>query len=105
MQNAPDCQDLVTTQQDNGKTCRDVFAKVKPSVRVPQAVCRFPTGRCGAPALTRDNGGTRWVPTTARPCRDVLVLPVSIGRRIRVPHYSSYRSDAERLVSTPSCPE
>jgi len=31
MQNASECQDAVTTRQDQGQTCRDVFANVKPS--------------------------------------------------------------------------
>ena len=35
MQNAPECQDPVTTRQDRGQTCWDVFAKVKPSLMCP----------------------------------------------------------------------
>jgi hypothetical protein len=31
MQNAPECQDPVTTRQDRGQTCRDVFASMKSS--------------------------------------------------------------------------
>lgn len=32
MQNAPECQDPVTTRQDEGQTCWDVFAALKPSL-------------------------------------------------------------------------
>ena len=34
MQNAPECQDPVTTRQDESQTCSDVSLKVKSSLRV-----------------------------------------------------------------------
>lgn len=41
MQNAAECQDPVTTRQDQGQTCWDVFVEVKPSL-----VCPVATTRC-----------------------------------------------------------
>jgi hypothetical protein len=36
MQNASECQDAVTTRQNHGQTCRDVFTRGKPSLRDSQ---------------------------------------------------------------------
>jgi hypothetical protein len=35
MHNASECQDAVTTRQDHGQTCQDVFAEVNSSLYVP----------------------------------------------------------------------
>jgi hypothetical protein len=104
MQNAPECQDLVTTRQDNGKTCRDVFANVKPSFVSRRLCVSIPDGKPWCSCLDAGQPGNLGGCLLPHG-RDVLVLPVSISRRIRVPRYSPYRSDAEQLVPTPSCPE
>ena len=64
MQNAPECQDPVTTRQDQGQTCWDVSAKVKPSLVCPAATCRCRQEFVGARAKGHGSnplqGGPGW---------------------------------------------
>lgn len=54
MQNAPECQDPVTTRQDLGWTCRDVSANMKPSLYVLQSVRDAEREAVNAPAETQE---------------------------------------------------
>jgi hypothetical protein len=64
MQNASECQDVVTTRQDHGQTCRDVFANVKPSYVSCRSRHRMSRKRLSAPLP--GSGGVRTLPPTHR---------------------------------------
>jgi hypothetical protein len=62
MQDASECQDPVTTRQDQGQTCWDVSAKVKPSLVCPVVTCRCRQEFVGARAKGHGSNPPQGVP-------------------------------------------
>jgi hypothetical protein len=65
MQNASECQDAVTTRQDHGQTCRDVFVNVKPSY----VSCRSATSDVAQEAASTSAGLGRSAHAASDPSR------------------------------------